>query len=111
MTDLKPHRMAEMFFPTAHCTIQDGKLHVEFSEPLRRILPPERDVSEIVYVDMTKPRITPERSRRLHATIAELREAMDTEKQLEALKEEQPKPGNALTRLAASIKRRFGRCK
>lgn len=99
------------FFPTAHCTIQDGKLHVEFQEPLRRILPPERDVSEIVYVDMTKPRTTPERSQRLHATISELRLALDTEKQLKALQEEQSKPGNAITRLAASIKRRFAKCR
>lgn len=62
-------------------------------------------------VDMAKPRITPERQARLHGTIAELRIALDTEKQLRDLQEMEPQPGNIVKRAIAAIKRRFGRCK
>lgn len=66
---------------------------------------------DTVRVDMSKPRITQERQARLHGTIAELRIALDTEKQLKALQDVEPQPGNILKRAIASIKRRLSRCK
>jgi hypothetical protein len=60
---------------------------------------------------MPSRRITPERQDRLHATIKELRVALDTEKQLNALQDEELQQGSIIKRAIASIKRRFGRCK